>query len=265
MSMAICRDIFRTCLRAAETLGIDPAFREELKAKLAALAPYAIGPEGNLLEWRADYRGEPGHRHNSHLYSLYPGDEITPRSTPALAAAARKAFDLRLANYGGWTGWSRGWAINLAARLGDGKLAHEQLRLQLERTTFTNLMDAHPRLGGTTQCFQIDGNFATTAAIAEMLLQSHTGEIDLLPALPLAWKQGSVAGLRARGGFLVSIKWQGGALATATVQPQLSGSCTVRARTPFQIDSERCRVDGAEYVLSFPATAGQVYRITAVR
>ena len=264
MSMAICRDIFRTCLRAAETLSVDPDFREELKAKLAALAPYPIGQGGNLLEWRADYPTEPGHRHNSHLYSLYPGDEITPRGTPELASAAQKALALRLANYGGWTGWSRGWAINLAARLGDGKLAHEQLRLQLERTTFTNLMNAHPRLGGTTQCFQIDGNFATTAAIAEMLLQSRNREIDLLPALPPAWKQGSVAGLRARGGFLVSIKWQGGALATATVQPQHSGPCTVRAQTPFQIDSARSHAVGPEHMLIFSTTAGQIYRITAV-
>ena len=155
--------------------------------------------------------------------------------------------------------------MNLAARLGDGALAHEQLRLQLERTTFTNLMGAHPRLGGTTQCFQIDGNFATTAAIAEMLLQSHGGEIALLPALPPAWKQGSVAGLRARGGFLVGVKWQGGALATATVQARHTGSCTVRARTPFQIGSEQSRAVGADHVLQFSTTAGQLYRITAVR
>ncbi len=266
MGMAICRDVFRNCLRAAEVLGIDEAFRAELKTKLAALAPYPVGPHGRLLEWRTDYaETEPGHRHLSHLYPLYPGDEITPRGSPELASAAKLSLLRRLDHNGGWTGWSRGWAMNLAARLGDGALAHEQLRLQLERTTFTNLMGAHPRLGGTTQCFQIDGNFATTAAIAEMLLQSHGGEIDLLPALPPAWKQGSVAGLRARGGFLVGIKWQGGALATATVQSRHSGSCTVRARTPFQIGADPSRAVGSEQVLTFSATAGQLYRITAVR
>ena len=264
MSMAICRDVFRNCIKAANVLGTDAALCDELKTKLAALAPYGIGKDGRLLEWRADYpETEPGHRHDSHLYPLHPGDEITPRGTPALAAAARAALLRRLEFNGGWTGWSRAWAINLAARLGDGKLAHEQLRLQLERTTFTNLMDAHPRLGGTTQCFQIDGNFATTAAIAEMLLQSHTGEIELLPALPPAWKQGSVSGLRARGGYTVSVKWQGGALAAATVQAHAGGPCTVRARTAFRIGSERSHADGSDQILTFTTTAGQTYSVSA--
>ena len=274
MSLAICRDVFRNCLRAAEVLGTDAAFRAELKAKLAALAPYPIAADGRLQEWRSDYgETEPGHRHLSHLYPLYPGDEITPRGTPELAVAAKKALLRRLEYNGGWTGWARGWAINLAARLGDGALAHEQLRLQLERTTFTNLMDAHPRLGGTTQCFQIDGNFATTAAIAEMLLQSHTlstnsgqtYEIDLLPALPPAWKQGAVSGLRARGGFTVAVKWQDGALANATVQAQHNGPCVIRARTPFQVGTQRSRADGADQVLTFNASAGQTYAVTAAR
>jgi alpha-L-fucosidase 2 len=282
MGMAICRDVFRHCIAAATALGTDAAFRDELRTTLAALAPFPVGADGRLLEWRADYgETEPGHRHLSHLYPLYPGDEITPRTTPDLAGAAKKALLRRLDHNSGWTGWSRGWAINLAARLGDGALAHEQLRLQLERTTFPNLMDAHPRLGGTTQCFQIDGNFATTAAIAEMLLQSHTPstgsagspqassgqatEIDLLPALPPLWKQGSVSGLRARGGFTVGIKWQGGVLAAATVQAQHSGPCTVRARTPFQIGAERSRANGTDHVLTFTATAGQAYSVAATR
>jgi alpha-L-fucosidase 2 len=282
MGMAICRDVFRHCIAAATALGTDAAFRDELRTKLAALAPFPVGADGRLLEWRVDYgETEPGHRHLSHLYPLYPGDEITPRTTPDLAGAANQALLRRLDHNSGWTGWSRGWAINLAARLGDGALAHEQLRLQLERTTFPNLMDAHPRLGGTTQCFQIDGNFATTAAIAEMLLQSHTpstgsagspqassgqvAEIDLLPALPPPWKQGSVSGLRARGGFTVGIKWQGGVLAVATMQAQRNGPCTVRARTPFHIGAERSRANGTDHVLTFTATAGQTYSVAATR
>jgi alpha-L-fucosidase 2 len=266
MGLAICRDVFRNTIRAAEILGLDAALRDELKAKLAALAAYPVGADGRLLEWRADYaETEPGHRHNSHLYPVYPGDEITPRGMPALADAAKKALLRRLAHNGGWTGWSRGWAIALAARLGDGALAHEQLRLQLERTTFTNLMDAHPRLGGTTQCFQIDGNFATTAAIAEMLLQSHGGELDLLPALPPAWKQGSVSGLRARGGFTVGIKWQGGALAAGSVHAAHSGPLVVRARTAFQIGDARSHADGPDHVLTFNAAAGQTYPVSALR
>jgi alpha-L-fucosidase 2 len=266
MSMAICRDVFRNCIKAAEILGVDTALRTELAAKLAALAPYPVGADGRLLEWRADYgETEPGHRHLSHLYPLFPGDELTPRGTPELTAAARKALLRRLAHNGGWTGWSRGWAINLAARLGDGALAHEQLRLQLERTTFSNLMDAHPRLGGITQCFQIDGNFATTAAIAEMLLQSHAGEIELLPALPPAWKQGAVTGLQARGGYVVDQKWLGGALSEAKVLATRDGVCSVRAHGPLRLGEQRSRADGNTQVMQFPAKAGQTYRLEAIR
>ena len=173
MSMAITREVFANCIRAAEILGLDAPLQAELKARLAEMTVYRTGRYGQLQEWREDYgETEPGHRHLSHLYPLYPGVEITPRGTPQLAAAARSALLRRLEHNSGWTGWSRAWVIALAARLGDAKLAHEQLKLQLERTTWPNLMGSHPRLGGTTACFQIDSNFGTTGAIAEMLLQS---------------------------------------------------------------------------------------------
>lgn len=264
MSMAICRDVFRLFLRAADALNANPALRAEVTEKLARLAPYTVDPAGRLQEWRADYgETEPGHRHLSHLYALYPGDEITPRGTPALAAAARAALLRRIKYHGGWTGWSRSWIIALAARLGDGELAHDQLKLQLERTTWPNLMDAHPRLGGTTQCFQVDGNFGTTAAIAEMLLQSHTGELDLLPALPAAWANGSVSGLRARAGFTVDLTWRDGALNEATVRSTIGGPCTIRSRTPLQCDGARSHPDADMHVLTLPTVPGRSYSLRA--
>ena len=264
MSMAIAREVFTHYLRAAEILQVDPELRAEVQARLNSLAPYAIGKDGRLLEWRADYvEPEPGHRHLSHLYPLFPGAEFTPRGTPELTAAARRALLRRLEHNSGWTSWSRAWAIALAARLGDADLAHEQLRLQLERTMWPNLMSSHPRLGGNTACFQIDGNFGTTAAIAEMLLQSHTGEIELLPALPKTWRQGRVTGLRARGGFTVDQSWQGGALVEATITAGRNGPCKVRAAQPFSVDNFRSQPEQGAHVLTFEAKAGTRYLVKA--
>lgn len=261
MSMAIAREVFTHYLRAAEILDVDPELRAEVGARLTAMAPYAIASDGRLQEWRADYgETEPGHRHLSHLYPLYPGAEFTPRGTPELAEAAGKALRRRLDHYSGWTGWSRAWSIALAARLGDKALAHEQLRLQLERTTWPNLMDSHPRLGGNTACFQIDGNFGTTAALAEMLLQSHAGAIELLPALPGAWRRGSVTGLRARGGFTVDQSWNDGLLRDAAITAAANGSCTVRAAQPFRLGTFRSQPDGGGgHVLTFDTIAGSRY------
>ena len=134
----------------------------------------------------------------------------------------------RLDHNGGWTGWSRAWALNLAARLGEGELARQQLELLLERTTLYNLFDTHPRKGGNTICFQIQGNFGGIASIAEMLLQSHTGEIELLPAHPQAWKNGYVKGLRARGGFEVDIYWKNDTLSKTTIKSTIGGPCKIR-------------------------------------
>jgi alpha-L-fucosidase 2 len=189
---------------------------------------YGIGTHGQLLEWEKEAgEREPGHRHMSHMYGLYPGWEITPRKTPDLAKGCRVSLERRLAAGGAYTGWSRAWAIGFWARLFDGDKAHESLVMLMKHSTGPNLFDTHP--AGKSWIFQIDGNFGATAAIAEMLLQSHDGGIDLLPALPKAWAAGKVSGLKARGGVEVAIEWSGGKLKSAELLASRSGNWTVRA------------------------------------
>jgi alpha-L-fucosidase 2 len=261
MDLLFIRETFTRCLEAGKLLGLDEEIYPVWEGILSDIPPFQIGKHGQLQEWLEDFEeAEPGHRHFSHLVGVYPSETMTPHQLPDFYNAARVSLERRLAAGGGHTGWSRAWTAALWARFGDKDQAYEHLVHLITDFATDSLLDLHP-----PRIFQIDGNFGGTAALAEMLLQSHEGLLRLLPTLPAQWPNGSVSGLRGRDGFTINITWYNGVLAEARITSTLGHVCRVAGTyvvtQPDGTAPATLRHENG--VTEWPTQVGHIYTLTA--
>ncbi len=271
MDTAILRDILIQLLESERILGKQSELGEQAVRILEKLPGFGVGRHGQLMEWREDYdEWEIGHRHFSHLYPIFPSNQINEYENAELLEAGKKALERRMQHGGGHTGWSCAWLINLYARFGDGDSAVRYIHDLLGKLTAPNLFDMHPpleRISGIPWVFQIDGNLGGACGIAQMLLQSHLDEIRLLPALPSSWKEGRVTGLCAEGGFEADICWQDGRLKEAVLYAKKDGRAVIRCGERLAVSAAGKAVlvsvdEKGRYV--WETQAGKAYRLEAV-
>ena len=256
IDMQILRDLFTAVAQAADVLKTDQDFKERVIAARAKLAPMQVGRKGNLQEWLEDWdETEKSHRHISGLWGLFPGHQISIRQTPKLAEASKVVLEQRGLE---GNGWSSAWKAACWTRLGNGARAIENINYAIHNYTFNSLFSI------CSKAMQVDGSFGISAVIAELLIQSHEEELNLLPALPASWSTGEVSGLLARGGFEVSMRWQEGKLMEATILSNKGNVCRVRSASALQVSSQRKPISVTrpeKDVVEFKTTPGATYKL----